>query len=210
MLTDKDGSVRKIVLEIKFSTIRLHPPVDKKKHYPELLLTAIEAKEPKISGDKKSIIWKLLTNLPVRSLAEAIEKLQWYAMRWKIETFHKILKSGCRAEESRLRTAERLVNLMAIFCILSWRIFWITMLHRTAPDVSPSCAFTDSELLLLRQLPRKKNTHTVKHRALSFYILQIAKLGGYLARANDPPPGNIVIWRGLARLSDIQLGSNLT
>jgi IS4 transposase len=48
---------------------------------------------------------------------QAIEKLQWYALRWNIETFHKILKSGCQAEQSKLRTAERLVNLLATFCI---------------------------------------------------------------------------------------------
>jgi len=45
--------------------------------------------------------------------------------------FHKILKSGCRAESARLRTAERLVRLVAVFCILSWRVFWMTMLNRT-------------------------------------------------------------------------------
>lgn len=44
-------------------------------------------------------------------------------MRWKIELFFKILKSGCSAEKLKLRTAERLVNLIAIFCILGWRIF---------------------------------------------------------------------------------------
>lgn len=49
--------------------------------------------------------------VPVTSRVQAIEKLQWYALRWKIETFHKILKSGCQAEQSKLRTAERLVNL---------------------------------------------------------------------------------------------------
>ncbi|MGC8550138.1 MAG: hypothetical protein ACP5M4_10605, partial [Acidobacteriaceae bacterium] len=46
------------------------------------------------------------------------------------EVFHKILKSGCRAEHARLRTAPRLVNLLAVFCILSWRVFWLTMTHR--------------------------------------------------------------------------------
>ncbi len=53
-------------------------------------------------------------------------------MRWKIEVFHKILKSGCKAEESKLRTAERLVNLISVFCILSWRVFWMTMINRSA------------------------------------------------------------------------------
>jgi len=67
-------------------------------------------------------------------------------MRWKIETFHKILKSGCRAEDSRLRTAERLANLISIYCILSWRIFWVTMLNRTDPATDPSEAFTDTKI----------------------------------------------------------------
>src|SRR4051812_22484059 len=36
-----------------------------------------------------------------------------YKGMWVIEVFHKVLKSGCRAEEARLRTAERLVRLIA-------------------------------------------------------------------------------------------------
>src|SRR5262245_16490544 len=120
-----------------------------------------------------------------------------------IETFHKILKSGCRAEESRLRTAERLVNLIAMFCILSWRILWVTMLHRAAPHLKASLVFTPSELQLLQRLQRKPSPDRA---LLAESILQLAKLGGYLARAADPPPGPLVIWRGLSRLTDIQLG----
>jgi hypothetical protein len=86
--------------------------------------------------------------LPGRLRADAIEKLEWHAMRWKIETFHKILKSGCKVEESRLRTAECLVNLVAVLCVLSWRVFWIIMINRTAREV----AFTELELWLLVQL----------------------------------------------------------
>ena len=51
-----------------------------------------------------------------------------------MELFHKILKSGCREEESRLRTAQRLINLVALLCILSWRIFWLTVISRAAPE----------------------------------------------------------------------------
>lgn len=41
------------------------------------------------------------------------------------------------------------------------------------------------------------------------YVLAVAKLGGYLARTKDPPPGNMVIWRGLTRLADILIGAEL-
>jgi len=49
-------------------------------------------------------------------------------MRWKIEVFHKFLKFGCRTEDARLRTADRLANVIAVFCIISWRVLWLTML----------------------------------------------------------------------------------
>ncbi|WP_292589651.1 hypothetical protein [Mesorhizobium sp.] len=44
---------------------------------------------------------------------------------------------------------------------------------------------------------------------MAFYISKIARLGGYLNRTRDPPPGNIVMWRGLTRLTDIALGLSL-
>jgi hypothetical protein len=127
-------------------------------------------------------------------------------MRWKIETFHKILKSGCRAEASKLRAAERIVNLIAVFCILSWRIFWMTMMNRVAPSSSPSVAFTRVETHLLDALIPHETTKRRRESTLSPYLTKVARLGGYLARAKDPPPGNMVMWRGLSRLTDIELG----
>lgn len=115
--------------------------------------------------------------------------------------FHKILKSGCRAEDARLRTAERLARLIAVLCILSWRVFWMTMMNRAAPDAGPSVAFTELEIRLLDHLVPDKHSNPSPRRTLSHYLLKVARLGGYLARASDPPPGNTVLWRGLLRLT---------
>ena len=95
-------------LTIKYERIRLLPPIGKNKQYPSLELTVIHAQERGKPKNRKRIDWTLITDLSVRSLNDAVEKLQWYAPRWKIELFHKILESGCKAEESKLRTAERL------------------------------------------------------------------------------------------------------
>ena len=111
------------MLEIRYRRLRIQSPKGKKKRYPELTVTVIEAREQETPCGRDRIDWKLITDLPVASRREAIEKVQWYALRWKIETFHQIMKSGCKAEQSRLRTAARLVNLLAVMCILSWRIF---------------------------------------------------------------------------------------
>ncbi len=204
---DSNGDPDEAVLEIRYRKLRVLPPIGKQKRYPALTLTVIHAEERGAPKNRKKIEWKLITDLPVNSRKEAIEKLEWYALRWKIEVFHKILKSGCKAEESKLRTAQRLTNLVSVFCILSWRVFWMTMLNRSAPGALPTLALTATEIAILDLLMNDKSQ--APQKTLSHYLTKIAKLGGYLARANDPSPGNTVMWRGLSRLTDIELGATI-
>ena len=185
------------------------PAVGKQKRYTALELTVIHAQERDAPSDRAPLEWKIFTNLPVRSKADALETTDWYAIRWKIETCHKILKSGCRAENSRLRSAERLSNSISIYCILSWRIFWMTMLNRADPATGPSDAFTDTAISVLDRLSPKTALPEFVPRTLAHHTTQLAKLGGYLTRKGDPPPGYIVMWRGLTRLTDIVLGMQL-
>jgi hypothetical protein len=203
------GLLKTTSVDIKFGSTHVLPPIGKQKRYPALTLTVLHAREAEEPTDRPPIDWQLITDLPIRSFGEAIEKLQWYALRWKIETLHKILKSGCRAEQARLRTADRLVRLIAVFCILSWRVFWMTMINRTAPTAEPGLALTDIETKLLDKLVPDRSRSPPTEPILAKYITKIARLGGYLARASDPPPGNIVMWRGLTRLTDIKLGATL-
>jgi len=130
-------------------------------------------------------------------------------MRWKIEVFHKVLKSRCRTEDAKLRTADRLANLVALFCIVSWRVLWMTMMARAAPDAASTIALTTQEITILDHFVGDSGNRGAKHGTLQLYITKLARLGGYLARMSDPPPGNTVIWRGLRRLADIQLGAEI-
>jgi hypothetical protein len=206
---DSQGGLDTAVVQLSYGSLRILPPIGKQKRYPALTLTVLHARESDEPADRPRIDWRLVTDLPVTSNRAAVEKLRWYALRWKIEVFHKVLKSGCKAEDARLRTAERLAKLIAVFCILSWRIFWMTMLNRSAPDVTPELALTDIEVALLdRLVPDKAHTPPAT-RTLASCLTKIARLGGYLARAGDPPPGNTVMWRGPSRLTDITLGASL-
>jgi hypothetical protein len=192
-------------IEIKYRRVHVLPPIGKQKRYPALTLTVLHAQEQEEPADRPRIDWKLITDLPVHSHDAAIEKLRWYALRWKIEVFHKILKSGCKDGQAENRRAPG----QPIFCILSWRVFWMTMINRSAPNAPPALALTGIETVLLDQLVPDKRQDPPCDKTLSAYLIKLARLGGYLARASDPPPGNTVMWRGLSRLADITIGATL-
>jgi len=82
------------------------------------------------------------------------------------------------------------------------------MVSRASPHMSGEIALTSQEMQRLDELV-KDTPKTSRATPLARYIVKIAQLGGHLARASDPPPGHTVIWRGLRRLIDIQLGFDL-
>jgi hypothetical protein len=79
------------------------------------------------------------------------------------------------------------------------------MLHRTSPGAPPDRSFAELEQYLLDELVPDRSGE-MRCAGLGSYIVKRARLGGYLARAHDPPPGNTAIRRGLTRLTDIELG----
>ena len=106
------------------------------------------------------------------------------------------------------RTAERLTNLLAMLCIVGWRVSWLRMVNRATPEGPAEVALTRTEIEILDRMA-EPTTGPPTRRAISHYLVAIAKLGGYLARAKDPPPGNMALWRGPSRLNDIHTGFDL-
>ena len=80
------------------------------------------------------------------------------------------------------------------------------MVNRSAPNSKPKTVFAESELRVLDAVMPAHNSREARRRSLGDYLVRLARLGGYLNRANDPPPGNTVIWRGMSRLADITFG----
>ncbi len=196
-------------LQVKFAAVNTLPPVGKQKRYSPQILTYIHVLEEGPPSGREPIDWKLVTNLPVGDLAAAVEKLSWYALRWKAEVFHEVMKSGCRAEEARFETVERLKKFLALFAVVSWRIFFVTMSARAKPDAAPDSVLTFAEISALDRIDASRTRPRLQRRTLAAYLLQIAMLGGYLARNHDPPPGNMVVWRGMTRLHDIAFGISI-
>jgi hypothetical protein len=204
----KDGKLaRKAVLQLRYSSIILNPCKNNIKLKSGLLanikLTAIYLKEKKPPKDIEPIEWMLTTNLEVKNLEEAVEKVKWYCHRWKIEIFHKILKSGLNVESCRLATAQKLIRYLALMSIVGWRILWLTIIARTAPNTSCEIFLKESEWKLLYYRVYKKKQKFKKPPLIKDVFIWIARLGGFLARKNDGSPGITHMWRGLKRLADI-------
>ncbi|GGB11321.1 hypothetical protein GCM10011491_44060 [Brucella endophytica] len=74
---------------------------------------------------------------------------------------------------------------------------------RAKPDAAPDSVLTSAEISALDQTDAARTRPRLQRPTCAAYLLQIAMLGGYLTRKHDPPPDNIVVWRGMTRLHDI-------
>ena len=141
--------------------------------------------------------WFLLTTLPVSDPDDAARILHWYTLRWRIEEYFRVLKSGCKVEELQHHTAERLERAIAIKMVVGWRIQLMVQLGRETPDLPPDLLFSDGELRVLDTFARSRKLPPAK--TLGDAVGLTARLGGWLGRPRDPP-GAQVLWHGYTQL----------
>ena len=167
------------------------------------VLTVSLIRVKSISGTQQ-LEWNLLTNLPVENFKQVVEKISWYKLRWHIEQFHKILKSGCAIEKCRLGTTERLYASITLYSIIAWRLFNLTMCNRLFPLGNALMILSAHELSAL-QILRNKSLNSAMNQFMSVAeaTRAMAKLGGFLARKNNGEPGIITVWRGWNKVNSV-------
>ena len=189
-------------LDIRHAAVEIKPPNRIKESAP-INLWAVYAHEPNPPVGSDAVEWLLLTTVETTNLEQACERLSWYATRWNIEVYHRVLKSGCKIEDRRLGTAQTLQACLAIDLVVAWRIFRLTKLGRTVPDVPCDIFFQEQEWQALC-IHHTKNPHPPEPPpTLNQAIRMMAKLGGFMGRKGDGQPGTTSLWRGIQRLDDI-------
>lgn len=194
---------RDATFTLQWQTLTILVPAHKKKKYQSVTLTAVLAIETEPPEGAEPLSWLLLTSLPVQTFAQAALCVRWYRLRWIIERYHFVLKSGCGLEKLQLETAERLERALATFCVVAWRLLWLTYQSRQTPDNSCEVAFQIHEWQALYAFTHQTNVLPSTPPSLHETTVLVAKLGGFLARASDGEPGVKTIWRGLRRLDDL-------
>ncbi len=201
-------AARQATLAVRTRPVTLKPPA-RHAHLPPVAVSAVLAQETNPPAGVEGLEWMLLTTVEVKHKDDAYERLEWYAQRWGIEVYHRILKSGCRVEARQLENVRRLCNCLAIDLVVAWRIYHLTTLGRETPDVPCTVYFTASEWCALTTFVSKTKTPPDLPPSLNEAVRLLGKLGGHLGRTGDGPPGTEVLWRGMARLADIELAYDL-
>jgi hypothetical protein len=209
----KDDQPKRVATcNVKIGKISVLPPRSfkgTKLKAAESILYSIQVVEVNPPKEACKIDWILHTNIPIHSYEDAIEKVSWYCLRWRIEIYFKVIKSGFNVERCRLETADRLIRYLAVVSIVAWRVFWLTLVSRTVPNGLASDFLAEDEwkVLFVRFNPASR---VPKHPpSLRKVTMWIAQLGGFLARKGDGSPGITHIWRGLAKLADMMVGMRI-
>jgi len=166
------------------------------------VVMAIEENPP---AGESPLCWIFHTTMSINTFAEVRKVIEYYLCRWEVETFFKVLKSGCKIEERQLESTERMKPLIALFLILSWRIIYVMMLGRICPEMSSGDIFCEAEWKSVYKILNIKEKIPENPPTLNEFILMIAQLGGYVGGKKAPPPGVKVMWRGMARMVDFAI-----
>lgn len=153
--------------------------------------------------------WILLTNVSVRTFADACRRLDWYARRWIIEEYHKAMKTGCGIERMEFTNQDRLQPAIALVSVLA--ILLLTLRDRSRRSDAhqrPARDFIPTEYVTVLSAWRFQDPD----RALTVhaFYFALARLGGHQNRKHDHPPGWLVLWRGWTQLHAMVEGALAT
>jgi hypothetical protein len=195
---------RTVHQQIKAVRVTLKAPARPDRTLAEVTVTALLATEAQPPAGEAPLDWLLLTNLPVETAKQAVEKLSWYLCRWQIELYFKVLKSGCRVEQLQLETRERLEPALAFYMIIAWRVLFLTMLGRDCPEMPCDTVFAEEEWKAVYLVTQRKPP-PAEPPSLDTMVRMVATLGGFLNRKHDGFPGSKTLWIGLQRVPDFVL-----
>ncbi len=195
---------RQATVAVRFCPVVLRPPKARTaKRLPTVAIWAVWAQESDAPVGVAPLDWLLLTTAAVQSAADAVERLRWYACRWGIEVFHKVLKSGCSIERRQLEDLDHLQRCLTLYSVIAWRVLYATLLSRVGPDLPCTTLLEESEWQALYCHIHHTPVLPTQPPTLAQTVRWIAQLGGYLGRKSDGPPGATVLWRGFQRLIDL-------
>src|SRR5437868_5566280 len=197
---------RSTQLQLAFGQMTLWPPRNEPRASKEpLTVWVIRVWEEQAPEGEQPLEWVLLTSVPTTTLEQAWERVDWYRRSFLVEDYHQCLKSGCRIEQRQLQTVDALIRLLGLLSPLAVRLLQVRACAREDPQRP---AYEVIEPLMLAVLAEHAGQSPLSMTVGTFWI-EVARMGGYLARSHDGPPGWRTIWKGWLSLQTLLEGAHL-
>lgn len=193
---------RTATVEVRACTVTLRAPPRPDRKLPDVTVNVVRVQELNPPAGEEPIEWLLLTSLPITTEGEILRVIKTYCLRWMIELFFRVLKQGCRVEERRFETLDRVNRFLAVALIVGWRTLYVTRLGRDFPDLDCEAVFEPSEWKAVYQVTQKTTPPKTPPK-LQAMVRMVAQLGGYVNRPRADEPGAETIWKGLQRMHDM-------
>jgi hypothetical protein len=170
------------------------------KRLPDVTVDVVLVREENPPPNEPAIEWLLVTSLPVTTLEQIERVVDYYTCRWSIETYFKVIKSGCQVEELQLETTDRVMACVAVYLVVAWRVLYLVHLGRECPEMNCEAVLMPAEWKSVWRVVKDENPPK-QPPSLGTMTRLIAQLGGYIPRKNEPP-GAKTMWIGLQRARD--------
>lgn len=190
-------------VEVRAMTVALHSPHRLGRSLPEVTVNVVLVEEINPPEEQIPIQWILITTLPIDTVEQVQLIVHYYTIRWQIEVYFRTLKSGCRVEERYFENMNRMLNCLAVYTVVAWKVLFLCRLSQECPDLSCEVVFDPGEWMpLYMAIHRMQPPKTPP--TLNEIVRMIASLGGYVMRKSTQP-GTQTLWIGLQRLYDLSL-----
>jgi Transposase DNA-binding/Transposase Tn5 dimerisation domain len=196
-------TTRRATVEVRAARVQLRPPWRPGRRPPAVTVNVVRVREVAPPAGEGPVEWVLVTTLPIDTIENVSAFIKYYSVRWMIEVFFRVLKSGCRVERRRFEHVERTLTFVAVSSIVAWRVLMVCRLGRSCPDLDCEAVFEPSEwesvYVAVHQCPAPEQPPR-----LGEMIRLIAQLGGYVnTPGRKDPPGPQTVWLGMQRMSDL-------
>ncbi|RYU89893.1 IS4 family transposase, partial [Emticicia agri] len=164
--------------------------------------------------------WMILTNVPVKTLAEAVAIIDTYTRRWTTcEDFHKCLKTGCSIQQRQLQSPQALFNTISLLSLIAIGLLRTRYLalkeHAQKTTNHLINELLSQDELMMADIAADKYlmpidlTFAQKHTNLWFMLL-LARMGGHQGIKQAGMPGWQTIWKGWIYFQALVDGLNMS
>ena len=190
---------RQAEVVVRAARVTLRPPWRADRKLPPVTVNVVLVSEVNPPPDDEPVEWLLLTSLPIDTVEQVWQIIQYYCVRWMTEIYFGVLKSGCLVEQRRFERMDRLLTCLAIYMIVAWRTLYVCRLGRSCPEISCEAVFEPAEWKAVWKVVRREDP-PAEPPPLGDLVRMVAQLGGYVKRKD--PPGPQTVWIGLQRVHD--------